>query len=49
VRNAEVLHRFKEERNTLHTLTQGKTNWIGHSLHTNYLLKYIFEGRKREG
>ena len=48
-RAAEVLRRFKEERNTLHTITQGKTNWIGHSLHTNCLLKHIIERRKREG
>jgi hypothetical protein len=49
VRNAEVLHGLKEEGNTLHTITQGKTNWIGYSLHINCLLKHIIEGRRREG
>jgi hypothetical protein len=49
VTNAEVLHRFKEERNNLHTITQWKINWIGHSLRTNCLPKHIIEGRKREG
>ena len=49
VRNEGVLNKFKEVRNTLHTVTQGKANWIGHSLDKNNLLKHIIEGRKREG
>jgi len=31
VRNEEVLHRVKEERNVLHTVEGRKANWIGHS------------------
>jgi hypothetical protein len=30
VRNEEVLHRVKEERNMLHTIRRRKANWIGH-------------------
>jgi hypothetical protein len=32
VRNEEVLHRVKEERNILHTIKRRKANWIGHIL-----------------
>jgi hypothetical protein len=45
VRNEEVLHRVKEERNILHTIKRRKTNWIGHSLHRNCLLKHVVEGK----
>jgi len=31
VRNAEVLHRVKEERNIVHTVNRRKFNWIGQS------------------
>jgi hypothetical protein len=31
VRNEEVLHKVKEERNILHTVQQRKANWIGYS------------------
>ena len=30
VRNEEVLHRVKEQRNILHEISKGKANWIGH-------------------
>jgi hypothetical protein len=30
VRNNEVLHRVKEERNVLHSLERRKANWIVH-------------------
>jgi hypothetical protein len=30
VRNDEVLHRVKEERNIVHTIKRIKANWIGH-------------------
>jgi hypothetical protein len=30
VRNEEVLHRVKEERNILHTIKRKEANWIGH-------------------
>jgi hypothetical protein len=43
VRN-EVLHRVKEDRNTLHTLKIRKANWIDHILHRNCLLKHADEG-----
>ena len=44
VRN-EVLQRFKEERNILQTLQRGTTNWIGHILCWNWLLKHVIEGK----
>jgi hypothetical protein len=43
VRN-EVLHRVKEDRNILHTIKRRKTNWIGHILRRNCLLKHVIEG-----
>ena len=45
VRNEEVLHRIKEERNTLHTVKRRKANWIGYILRRNCLRKHIIEGR----
>jgi hypothetical protein len=44
VRNEEVLHRVKQERNSLHTIKRRKANWIGHILHRNCLLKHVIEG-----
>jgi hypothetical protein len=35
VRNEEVLHGVKEERNILHTVKRRKANWIGHILSSN--------------
>ena len=29
LRNEEIQHRFKEDRNILHTTNSGKANWIG--------------------
>jgi len=43
VRNEEVLHRAKEERNILHTIKRKKGNWIGHILPRNCLLKHVIE------
>jgi hypothetical protein len=48
VRNEEVLHRVKEERNIVHTITRRKANWIGHILLSNCLLKHLIE-QKIEG
>jgi hypothetical protein len=48
VRNEEVLHRVKEDRNILHTIQRRKANWIGHILRRNCLLKHAIE-RKLEG
>ena len=45
VRNEEVLHRVKEERNILHTVKRRKADWIGHILHRNCLLKEVIEGK----
>jgi hypothetical protein len=45
VRNEVVLHRIKEDRNILHTLERRKSNWIGHSLRRNCLLKHVIEGK----
>jgi hypothetical protein len=45
VRNEEVLHRVKEERNILHTIKIIKANWIGHILRRNCLLKHVIEGK----
>jgi len=41
----EVLCRVKEERNSLLTIKRRKTNWIGHILRRNYLLKHVIEGQ----
>jgi hypothetical protein len=48
VRNEEVLHRVKEERNILHTLKRRKANCIGHILRRNCLPNHIIE-EKIEG
>jgi hypothetical protein len=48
VRNEEVLHTVKEKRTILHAIKRGKTNWIGHILCRNCLLKHVIEG-KTEG
>jgi hypothetical protein len=45
MRNEEVLHRVKEERNILHTIKRRKANWIGHILSRNCLLKHVIEGK----
>jgi hypothetical protein len=45
VRNEEVLHRVKEERNIIHTIKRRKANWIGHILRRNCLLKHVIEGK----
>jgi hypothetical protein len=41
----EVLHRVQEERNILHTVKRRKTNWIGHFLRRNCLLKHCIKGK----
>jgi hypothetical protein len=45
VRNEEVLHRVKEERNILHKEGR-KANWICHILRRNCLLKHVTEGKR---
>jgi 2-polyprenyl-3-methyl-5-hydroxy-6-metoxy-1,4-benzoquinol methylase len=44
VRNEEVLHRVKEERNILRTIKR-KVNCTGHILHRNCLLKNMMQGK----
>jgi hypothetical protein len=43
VRNEEVLHRVKEERNVVHTIKRRKGDRIGYILCKNCLLKRIIE------
>ena len=45
VRNEEMLHRVKEERNIVHTVNRRKANWIGHILRRNCLLLHVIEGK----
>jgi hypothetical protein len=45
VRNEQVLHRAKEERNIVHTIKRRKANWIGHILRRNCLLKHLIKGK----
>ena len=45
MKNEEVLHRVKEDSNTLHKIKRWKANWIGHILRTNCLLKHVIEGK----
>ena len=48
MRNEEVLHVVKEDRNILQTIKRRKANWIGHILSRNCLLKQIIEGKIQE-
>jgi len=45
MRNEEILHRVKEEGNSLHTVRRRKANWNGHILRRNCLLKHVIEGK----
>jgi hypothetical protein len=45
VRNEEVLHRVKAERNILHGIKRRKATWIGHILRRTFLLKHVIEGK----
>ena len=45
VRSEEVLLRVNEHRNILHEIRKRKTNWIGHILRRNCLLKQVIEGK----
>jgi hypothetical protein len=45
VRNEEVLHRVKEERDIIQTIKLRKTNWIGHILRRNCFIKHVIEGK----
>jgi hypothetical protein len=43
VRNEEVRHKAKEDRNILGNIRRRKANWIGHILRRNCLLKHVME------
>jgi hypothetical protein len=45
VRNEEVLHGVKEERNMLHTVKRRKANWICHIMNRNFFIKHVTEGK----
>ena len=45
VRYEEVLHRVKDEWNTLHTISRRKANRIGHVLRRICLLKHVIKGK----
>jgi hypothetical protein len=45
VRNEQVLHRVKGERNVLHTVKGWKSSWIGHIWRSNCFLKHVIEGK----
>jgi len=47
VRNEEVIPRFKEDRNILHTIKIRKAKWIGHILHKNYISKHVIKEKDR--
>jgi len=51
VKYGEILHRVKEERNILHTITRRRATGIGHILSWNCLLKHTIEGKewRRQG
>ena len=40
----EVLRRVKADRNILHTTNIRKTNWLGHILRRNCVLKHVTKG-----
>jgi hypothetical protein len=44
MRNEEVLHIVKEERNIL-KIKRRNANWIGHIVRKNCLLKHVTEGK----
>jgi hypothetical protein len=48
VRNEEVVHGVKEERNILHTIRGKMTKWTRHVLNRNCLLKHIIKGKIKE-
>ena len=45
VRNEEVLLKVNEQRDILHEIRKRKSNWIGHILCRNCLLKQVIEGK----
>jgi hypothetical protein len=47
--NEEVLLRVKEQRNILHEISKRKSNWFGHILRRNCLLRLVIEGKIKGG
>jgi hypothetical protein len=47
LRNEEVLHKDKKDRNVLHKTKKRKAKWIGHILSRSFLIIYVIEGRTR--
>jgi hypothetical protein len=47
VRNEEVLHGAKKDRNILHKIKSRNANWIGYILRRNCLTKHIIERKIR--
>ena len=45
VRNEEVLHRVKKERNVLQKIQRRTANWIGHIMRRNCLVKQVIVGQ----
>jgi hypothetical protein len=45
VRNEDVLHRVKKDKNMLRTVNGRKGNLIGHMLRRNCLVKRVTEGK----
>jgi hypothetical protein len=45
VRNEEVLHRVKGQKNILYKVSKRKVNWIVHILRRNCLLQRVIEGK----
>ena len=45
MKNEEVLHRVKGERNMLHTIKRKNTILVGHILRRNCLLKHVIGGK----
>jgi hypothetical protein len=45
VRNEQVLHSVKEERNIVQTIKRRKANWIVYIMRRNCLLKQVIEGK----
>jgi hypothetical protein len=45
MKNQELIHRVKEEKNILHKIKWWKANWMRHILRRYWLVKYIIEGQ----
>jgi len=48
VRNEELLHRVKKDKNMLHKINRIKANYISHILLRNCLLKKLLNERYKE-